>query len=90
MVSLTADTLCSRQELSIHIFNAPVDDDWVRYKVLLDETTEWRVGREPNGILATEEEILFLLENLDGINIRGKWHTGQSRARLDNVRLEVF
>ncbi len=59
---------------------------WTSFDVCLGTAAGWRIG-DADGPLATEQQILDWLGDLQGLFIRGDYWAGAETTRLDNVRL---
>lgn len=65
---------------------APVNT-WQTRSVALDSSGGWRFNNL-NGTVATDQDILQVLQNLTALEIRGEYVSGADNADLDSVLLE--
>lgn len=58
--------------------------DWTSYAIAIDENAGWRVG-VIGGPMATQSDIMAVLQDVRALEIRGEFRTGGDRGGLDNV-----
>ncbi|MFI4854449.1 MAG: laminin B domain-containing protein [Phycisphaerales bacterium JB065] len=89
-----ADVMLVGGGLSIGV-NVPVEPEngeWTSWAVVLDEAADWRlVNSLGSGSLTstdvTNEQLLSVLAELEGVYIRGEYTAGGDSSAIDNVRL---
>ncbi len=80
------DVILSNGSTSIVLDHSHPGTQWTSYIVQLDSTSDWRLGTE-SGPVATDEDILAVLGDLQSLRIRGEYRVGSDFGGLDNVIL---
>ena len=71
----------------------PLVGEWTSWSVTLDASEDWRLVSDfadaavSGRPVATEAEIQSVLNDIEGLYIRGEYTNGADRTRLDNVEL---
>ena len=80
------DVILSNGSTTIALHHAPPGTQWTSYTALLNSTENWRLGTE-DGPVASDQDILAVLESLQSLRIRGEYRVGEDLGGLDNVIL---
>lgn len=79
-------------QIGLNISTQPIVGQWTSWSGLVDASSGWEYVNSTangslNGVQVSESDIRAVLENLDGLFIRGEYTNGGDSAAIDNVSI---